>query len=195
MAFDQLDGVTVLVTLMFVWFEPYKMKDTDREWYMRKLESAGIPMVLQLPPWVFRVAWTVIKLCDVASIFLFQKFAQNNVENWTIPATYGIFLAVQIVSKTWGSTFFEYKYFGLAAIITVVLVLHQAAYVALIAVAQTYFSVLGYLYYVPIILALPRLCWLTFASILGFVWYDRVSSSTGSKRRDKRVKDDSYERA
>lgn len=180
MAFIVDDVLFILLTAVFVFWEPKAQTKKDNDYY--KTNVASLPTAFRLPRIAFPMVWGFIKLCDIASIYLFFKFISNNIDNWTIPVAFCIFFAVQVISKTWSSVFFGMRWLGFAFGISVTILALQIFYMILIIVAQFPGAVFGDQWYLPFIFCLPRLLWLGFASILGYVWFARVGGSEKASR-------------
>lgn len=184
MTFDNTDIalLTVLIaTVIPEWF--FHMKKSYIKWYDEKRSGplAVLDFIWRPPRYVFPYAWMFIKLCDVASYYLFFKFTINNL-NWTYVAAFAVMLVVQGGSKFWGPLFFDMMRLDLSFFLTIGILLAHAVYFAFIVVAQTVYSNLGYLWYVPMILAIPRLLWLAYATVLGGMWWSYLSPPAHKKK-------------
>jgi tryptophan-rich sensory protein len=174
MTFGLVDVGALLGILSAVfpeWF--FRMSNKQGQWYTNELVTGAMRTasdILKPPRATFPIAWSVIKACDVASYYLFFKFTINPDINWTFPTAFALMALTQILGKTWGPVFFEWKRFDLSLWLAVALQLSHAAYFATIIVAQTIYGNLGYLWYVPMILALPRLAWQCYAIVLNWAW-------------------------
>ena len=186
MAFDLTDVIPLIILIAWKWFQPKAMSEKQRTWYRRKMvELFPEQSWVQIPDYVFPFVWKSLHIFDALSLFFFYKFTELNVapvqvENWTKPAVFGVWMAVDCMSKSWGPIFFYYRWFGIALGVSLGMFFTQALYIAFLLVAQFQYTLLGYLWYVPFIFALPTMCWLFFANFLGYTWYAAATPNSST---------------
>jgi tryptophan-rich sensory protein len=186
MTFAIFDAVHLLTWAIFVFWEPYQMTKKDTDWYKdnyKKLNS-----LLQVPPWAFGIIWTILKLLQIAGIFLFSKWSSESLlvgggtDHWTFVAVYTIFIIHSFIAKGWTLLFFGMRMVTLALVSSGLLCATSILIVIFMGFAQ---DNVGYLYPIPLCFFIPTAAWLLIAFTLNWNWLTHVD-----KAYDKLIKSD-----
>lgn len=164
--FTAFDCVSLIVYTVFIFWEPYRVGNKDISFYEEKVVSL---QRFQLPTTVFGPVWFAIKGMLTASIFLFFKWCADP-DVWTFQGVYGLFFGMVVLSKMWTPLFFKWKMFGSAAFLAFLLMGSSITMVVFMGISPTQANV-GYLWPLPLSLAIPYALWLTIATMIAFEWY------------------------
>lgn len=103
MIFDTNVATHLVTWIVFVFWQVYSMKESDRKFYQLHVEK--LPEFMRLPPSAFGLVWTMLYSLQVAFIFIFME--------WTIDIGHYVFLTVFILfvvntlmGKMWTALFF-----------------------------------------------------------------------------------------
>lgn len=161
-SWTQFDAVQLVAWAVFIFWEPFQMKRSDREWYDKERENLT---PRSIPGWVFPLVWMLLKTLNTATIVLFSSWLVTT-DHWAWPAVFALFFANQVLSKFWTIVFFRLRQPRWALVIAVVLFATAAA---------TWGCMWGgldnsNLYGIPIGLFTPYLVWLVVAIVLNASW-------------------------
>lgn len=165
--FFLLDYIHLTTWIVFVFWEPYSMRDKDRaaydEYYAKHTSMARIPKE------VFAPVWFVLKSLLVAAYFMYFKAVADAYVPITSPtlddplniAAMSIIIAATCLAKYWLPFYFRWKMHGTALIISFCLWASAIVVAALMGTTKV-----GSLWFVPVIFVSLHALWLTIATVV-----------------------------
>jgi tryptophan-rich sensory protein len=166
--FFLIDYIHLVTWIVFVFWEPYSMREKDRvrydEYYAKR------PSLARVPKEVFAPVWFVLKSILVAAYFMYFKAVSDaynpldalpTLDNPVIIATMSLIIAATCLSKYWLPFYFRWKMYQTAFAIS--FALWGCAIVVAILMGTTR---VGSLWFIPVIFVSMHAAWLTVATIL-----------------------------
>jgi tryptophan-rich sensory protein len=160
----QFDAVQLVAWAVFIFWEPYTMKRTEREKYDQERPNlAYVPA--NIPGWIFPIVWTILKSLNTAVIVVFSSNIIDT-NHWSWITVFSLFFANQVLSKFWTLLFFRFNQRKWALAVAVLLFTTAlAAWICMIVGRDN-----SNLYGIPIGLFVPYTLWLGFAIFLNVSW-------------------------
>jgi tryptophan-rich sensory protein len=163
MSWSPFHAVELVAWTVFVFWEPFQMKEKDREYYDK--HSNNLQWIARVPAFVFPIVWTLLKTLNVTAIVVYSDNIISE-SHWAWPTVFALFFAGQILAKIWTMTFFRFRLPRVALVLSIVLFALAVATIACMGASTDNSNLWG----LSLGLLVPHCLWLAFAIALNASW-------------------------
>lgn len=160
------DYLHLITWIVFIFWEPYSMKEKDTKDYDTYYEKR--PHLIHVPRWVFPPVWFFLKSTQVVAYFLYLKYVSENdalfASVYIVPIM-SLIIAGVCLSKYWTAFYFRWKMYSTAGAVAFVLMGCAVVVTVLMGISGAN-GQFGSLWAIPFVFSMPLTLWLVFAFVL-----------------------------